>query len=97
MGAWPEAVDVGLRVTSSSFTGLGDGHGHIQSWSATVEAVGRGAAARRRQASVVLYAKPVRLETPEPKGVHESDLGAVSIERLIEASKQFKHCAAKAG
>jgi hypothetical protein len=59
MGAWPEAVDVGLRVTSSTFTGLGDGHGHIQSWSATVEAVGRGAAARRRQASVVLYAKPV--------------------------------------
>jgi hypothetical protein len=59
MGAWPEAVDVGLRVTSSSFSGLGDGHGHIQSWSATVEAVGRGAAARRRQASVVLYAKPL--------------------------------------
>jgi hypothetical protein len=48
-----------LRVTSSTFTGLGDGHGHIQSWSATVEAIGRGAAARRRQASVVLYAKPL--------------------------------------
>jgi hypothetical protein len=65
LGAWPEAVDVGLRVTGSSFTGLGDGHGHIQSWSANVEAIGRGAAARRRQASVLLYAKPVCAELVE--------------------------------
>lgn len=97
MGSWPEAVDVSLRVTASSFTGLGDGHGHIQSWSANVEAVGRGAAARRRQAQIVLYAKPVCADASEPKGVHESDLGAVTIERLIEASKQFKHCVTKAG
>jgi hypothetical protein len=97
LGSWPEAVDVSLRVTNSSFTGLGDGHGHIQSWSANVEAVGRGAAARRRQARIVLYAKPVRAESLEPKGVHESDLGGVTIERLIEVSKQFKHCVAKAG
>jgi hypothetical protein len=62
LGAWPEAVDVSLRVTGSSFAGLGDGHGHIQSWSAMVEAVGRGAAARRRQARIVLYAKPVCAE-----------------------------------
>ena len=62
MGSWPEAVDVSLRVTGSSFTGLGDGHGHIQSWSANVEAVGRGAAARRRQAQIVLYEKPVCAE-----------------------------------
>jgi hypothetical protein len=62
MGVWPEAVDVGLRVTGSSFTGLGDGHGHIQSWSATVEATGRGAAARRRQANIVLCSEVVGSE-----------------------------------
>jgi hypothetical protein len=65
MDSWPEAVDVSLRVIGSSFAGLGDGHGHIQSWSANVEAVGRGAAARRRQARIVLYAKPVRAEVLE--------------------------------
>jgi hypothetical protein len=65
MDSWPEAVDVSLRVTRSSFTGLGDGHGHIQSWSANVEAVGRGAAARRRQARITLYAKPVHAEALE--------------------------------
>lgn len=62
MGAWPEAVDVQLRVTGSSFTGLGDGHGHIQSWSANVEAIGRGAAARRRQTRIVLCSEVVGSE-----------------------------------
>ena len=62
LGSWPEAIDVSLRVLSSSFTGLGDGHGYIQSWSANVEAVGRGAAARRRQTRIVLYTKPVHAE-----------------------------------
>jgi hypothetical protein len=76
IGAWPEAVDVGLRVTSSSFTGLGDGHGHIQSWSATVEAVGRGAAARRRQASVVLHAKPILADLVDADFVGADQVGS---------------------
>ena len=97
MDSWPEAVDVSLRVTASSFTGLGDGHGHIQSWLATVEAVGRGAAARRRQASIVLYAKPVSSESPEPKGVSELDLETVTTESLIKVSKPFERSIAKAG
>ncbi len=99
LGAWPEAVDVGLRVTGSSFTGLGDGHGHIQSWSATVEAVGRGAAARRRQSSIVLYSKPV---VADPLGL---DLNALLADNQrtddllnVETVEEFRiRSAAKAG
>ena len=99
LGAWPEAVDVGLRVTGSSFTGLGDGHGHIQSWSATVEAVGRGAAARRRQSSIVLYAKPV---VADPLGL---DLNALLADNQrtddllnVESVEEFRiRSVAKAG
>jgi hypothetical protein len=75
MHSWPEAVDVSLRVTGSSFAGLGDGHGHIQSWSANVEAVGRGAAARRRQARIVLYAKPVRTESWGAESLEAESVG----------------------
>jgi hypothetical protein len=84
MDSWPEAVDVSLRVTGSSFTGLGDGHGHIQSWSANVEAVGRGAAARRRQARIVLYAKPVRAEL----GVELSDAESLGFNSALHADNQ---------
>ncbi len=97
LGSWPEAIDVSLRVLSSSFTGLGDGHGYIQSWSANVEAVGRGAAARRRQTRIVLYTKPVHAESPEPKGVPAIDQGTVTTESLIKGAKQFKRAIAKAG
>ena len=75
LGSWPEAVDVGLRVTGSSFTGLGDGHGHIQSWSATVEAIGRGAAARRRQARIVLCS--------EVDGSEVAPMATLPTERIV--------------
>ena len=89
MGAWPEAVDVQLRVTGSSFTGLGDGHGHIQSWSANVEAIGRGAAARRRQTRIVLYAEPVRSE--------QVDSELVDSELVDSGSKGSSESAVKFG
>jgi hypothetical protein len=52
-GAW-EGADVRLSVASSSWTGLGRGHGRLCDRTLEVVAEGRGAAARRRRASVRL-------------------------------------------
>lgn len=43
---WPEPVDVGLRVTASRWWGLDQGAGYLQGRRVTVEADGRGSAAR---------------------------------------------------
>jgi hypothetical protein len=54
MGVWPDAVEVTLEVTGSSFAGIDRGHGHLQGWSLEVQIGGRGAAARGRRGTVAL-------------------------------------------
>ena len=53
-GHWPEGPDVRLQVTSSTWTGLGDGHGALSSRRLDVTATGRGASVRERRVSVPL-------------------------------------------
>jgi hypothetical protein len=55
-GRWPEGPDVRLTVTSSRWTGLGDGHGALSSRRLDVTATGRGASVRERRVSVPLPA-----------------------------------------
>jgi hypothetical protein len=57
-GHWPEGPDVRLTVTSSRWTGLGDGHGALSSRRLDVVAGGRGASVRERRVSVPLPAAP---------------------------------------
>jgi hypothetical protein len=57
--AWPGATDVGLAVTASRWTGLGEGYGCLQARQVEVVAEGRGAAARPMRA---------RLWLPSPDG-----------------------------
>jgi hypothetical protein len=57
--AWPEVTDVGLAVTASRWTGLGNGHGRLGGRLVEVVAEGRGAAARSVEA---------RLWLPSPQG-----------------------------
>lgn len=51
---WPEAPDVALEVTTTTWQGLGAGHGHLRSCAATVAASGRRAFARPRRAELTL-------------------------------------------
>lgn len=53
-GAWPEGADVSLEVTSSTWEGLGEGHGHLRARRVTVVGGGRREAARPRQAELWL-------------------------------------------
>src|SRR5205814_8326909 len=52
--AWPEAADIRLGVVSSTWEGLGAGHGCLRARRMEVVAQGRGAAARERRAWVWL-------------------------------------------
>jgi hypothetical protein len=51
---WPEGPDVRLTVTSSQWSGLGQGHGALASRRLGVSSTGRGAAVRERRVSVPL-------------------------------------------
>jgi hypothetical protein len=57
--AWPGVTDMGLAVTASRWTGLGEGHGSLRGRLVEVVAEGRGAAARLVRA---------RLWLPSPDG-----------------------------
>jgi hypothetical protein len=57
--AWPGVTDLGLAVTASRWTGLGEGHGCLRGRQIEVVAEGRGAAARPVR---------VRLWLPSPDG-----------------------------
>ena len=57
--AWPGVTDLGLAVTTSRWTGLGEGHGSLRGRQVEVVAEGRGAAARPVRA---------RLWLPSPEG-----------------------------
>lgn len=56
---WPEPAEVRLAVTSTTWDGLGRGHGRLQGRRVEVVAGGRGAAARERRAHLWL---------PHPEG-----------------------------
>jgi hypothetical protein len=49
LGAWSEPADLRLTVTSSTWQGLGQGHGRLQARRVGVLATGRGAATRERR------------------------------------------------
>jgi hypothetical protein len=49
VGAWSQPADLRLAVTSSTWQGLGQGHGHLQARRAEVTISGRGAATRERR------------------------------------------------
>jgi hypothetical protein len=49
LGAWSEPADLRLTVVTSSWQGLGQGHGRLQARRVEVVAGGRGAAARERR------------------------------------------------
>jgi hypothetical protein len=59
LGAWPEPADLRLAVTSSTWHGLGQGHGNLQARRVEVAVTGRGAASRERR---------VLLWLPSPDG-----------------------------
>jgi hypothetical protein len=59
LGAWPEPADLRLAVTSSTWQGLGQGHGSLRARRVEVVATGRGAATRERR---------VLLWLPSPDG-----------------------------
>jgi hypothetical protein len=67
LGSWPGA-DVTLRVTSSTWSGIGQGHGHLTERRATVTATGRAGAVRPLSAELLLPAADgvVRTATPMP-------------------------------
>ena len=60
-------VDVGVRVMTSQWSGLGEGHGLLRSRKVEVRAQGRGAATRARAVSFLLpgpNGAPMRLDAP---------------------------------
>ena len=59
LGAWPEPADLRLAVTTSTWTGLGQGHGSLRARKVEVLVTGRGAATRERR---------VHLWLPSPDG-----------------------------
>ncbi len=65
LGSWPGA-DVTLRVTHSTWSGIGDGHGHLTERRVTVSASGRAGAGRPVDAELLLPAADgsVRPVTP---------------------------------
>jgi hypothetical protein len=48
--AWPGAVDLRLEISSTSWHGLGDGYGYLESVALELVSAGRGAASRPRRA-----------------------------------------------
>lgn len=70
VGSGPGAgVDVGIRVVSSQWSGLGSGHGLLRSRKVEVQSQGRGAASRARAVSLLLPGPdgaPMRSDVPGP-------------------------------
>ena len=73
-------VDVGIRVMTSQWSGLGDGHGLLRSRKVEVQTQGRGAATRARAVSLLLPGPdgaPMRPDTPVCSGLLCPDVAAV--------------------
>lgn len=58
---WPQGLDLTLTTRLERWEGVGQGHGHLRSRLVTVSATGRRAAARRREAMVLLPGPDGRL------------------------------------
>lgn len=58
---WPDAPDVGLVASTSQWSGLGVGHGHLRARTLTVRAEGRRGFSRPRQVQVTLPASVLSL------------------------------------
>jgi len=78
--AWTEAVDVRLTVVTSSWEGIGHGHGRLLARRVEVAATGRGAAARERRSILWLPAPDggvAAVPASEPGSVPERNAGSV--------------------
>jgi hypothetical protein len=87
--AWPGVTDLGLTVTASRWTGLGDGHGCLRGRQVEVVVEGRGAAAR-----------PVRahLWLPSPEGeVAALDEEVVAVRPAVAIPRPAGEAASRAG
>jgi hypothetical protein len=54
MGVWPEAAELRLSVTGTSWRGADAGHGHLAGWDVDVQVQGRGAASQGRGGTLLL-------------------------------------------
>jgi hypothetical protein len=68
-GAWPGPADLRLAVTSSTWHGLGQGHGNLQARQVEVAATGRGAATRERRVQLWLPSSDGTVAPGGPAGL----------------------------
>jgi hypothetical protein len=68
LGAWSEPADLRLAVTSSTWQGLGQGHGRLQARQVEVVAAGRGAATRERRVLLWLPSSNGAITPAAPPG-----------------------------
>ncbi|MFQ5557873.1 MAG: hypothetical protein ACE5GB_10265 [Acidimicrobiales bacterium] len=81
-GAWEPGPDVALTVIGAEWSGLGDGHGVLMSRRVTVRADGRRAAARSREATLLL---PGPDGAPAPVDAVDERWAGSDIDRLLDA------------
>jgi hypothetical protein len=75
--AWPGVTDMGLAVTASRWTGLGEGHGCLRGRLVEVVAEGRGAAARPVRARLWLPSPDGEVALEQEVAVEPAPAGAV--------------------
>ncbi len=74
--AWTEAVDVRLTVVTSTWEGIGHGHGRLLARRVEVAATGRGAATRERRCTLWLPARDGEVtEVPQSESALRSGTG----------------------
>jgi len=74
--AWTEAVDVRLTVVTSTWEGIGHGHGCLLARRVEVAATGRGAATRERRCTLWLPARDGEVtEVPQSESALRSGTG----------------------
>ena len=70
-GPWPGS-DVELRCVRARWSGVGEGHGYLREREITVQASGRGAAARPRSCELLLPARGGAVASAEQPSVRPS-------------------------
>jgi len=88
LGDWPGA-DVRLHGERIEWDGLGSGHGRLRSMRLTVQAAGRGAAARPRTADVVLVGAPT-VATAALPGAAAVPSAAVPVMPAVPAARALR-------
>ncbi len=84
-GGPTEGIDLTLTVTSSSWEGLGRGHGVLRSRLVTIEAAGRREAARPRRVDVLLPGPSGAVEVPDVAAVTHGGWAGADVDDLIAA------------